>query len=248
MSQPIRDVLHRRTDLSTFVVHLTRERYDEEKNDWVTARQSLEAIMKEGRLRAQRPMGWAKEQDEPDDPSKQSQRVVCFSEVPLEHIYSLVLDIEGRQIKLRPYGLAMTKLTARKLGVNPVWYVDMTPGQEKQWVLRNAIEALRDEAIANTNFHEQEIANLTPFVEQMGTWSQESKKEWWWEREWRHVGNLSIPFRKVIWLCPEDEMDSIREATEDNTAHMIDPRWGLEQIIAHLAGFAPEDVTPFEAK
>lgn len=51
-------------------------------------------------------MGWAKQQDDPNDPSQQSQRVVSFSETPLEHIYSLVADILGRQINLKPHGLA----------------------------------------------------------------------------------------------------------------------------------------------
>lgn len=64
--------------------------------------------------------------------------------------------------------------------------------------------------------------------------------EWWWEREWRHVGDLVLPPHGVIWLCPEDEIDSLNVDQP-----VIDPRWGLEQIIAHLAKFPSEDVTPF---
>jgi hypothetical protein len=29
---------------------------------------------------------------------------------------------------------------------------------------------------------------------------------------------------------------------------LIDPTWGLEQIIAHLAGFPADEWTPFEPK
>jgi hypothetical protein len=34
-------------------------------------------------------------------------------------------EIEDREraIELQPYGLAMTKVIARRFGVNPVWYV-----------------------------------------------------------------------------------------------------------------------------
>jgi hypothetical protein len=126
MAQPIRDVLNRRTDLSTFVVHLTRDR--DELPEPITAREALESIVEERYLRAERAMGMAKDQDDPGDPAKQTQRVVCFSETPLEHIYSLVADIEGRRVRLRPYGLAMTKLTARRMGIGPLWYVNQTTG------------------------------------------------------------------------------------------------------------------------
>ena len=47
----------------------------------------------------------------------------------------------------------------------------------------------------------------------------------------------------MLWLCPEDE--ELVDPEGDPLEPRIDPRWGLEQIIARLAGFAPEDVTPF---
>jgi hypothetical protein len=78
----------------------------------------------------------------------------------------------------------------------------------------------------------------------MGTWPQR-QKEFWWEREWRHVGDLDLPneYRGVLWLCPEGE--ELVGPDGESLEPRIDPRWGLEQIIAHLAGFAVEDVTPF---
>jgi hypothetical protein len=108
----IRDVLNRRTDLSTFVVHLTRER------DGMTARQAFWGIAADQRIRALSPMGWAKDQDDDGDPARQSQRVIAFSETPLEHIYSLVTEIENRLIRLEPYGLAFTKMAARRMGIS----------------------------------------------------------------------------------------------------------------------------------
>jgi hypothetical protein len=78
MATRIDQILHRRTDLSTFLVHLTRS------HNGMSARERLEAIIEEGELTAATPMGWAANQDDADSPAAQSQRVVCFSEAPLE--------------------------------------------------------------------------------------------------------------------------------------------------------------------
>jgi hypothetical protein len=246
MALQIREVLNRRSDLSTFVVHLTRSR------DNVSARDRLAGILEERRIKAFTPMGWAAEQDDPLEPAKQTQRVVCFSETPLEHIYSLVADIEGRQIQLEPYGVAFTKLAARRIGINPIWYIDKTPGQLDSWALANAIDSVKAAAILSGDFHSQPAARLLPLIEQMGTWPQR-QKEFWWEREWRHVGEVVLPLVGCLFLCPEDEIEQLVPARENEPAHewnrrkreFIDPRWGLEQIIAHLAGIPPSDVTPF---
>ena len=152
MPQSIRDVLNRRNDLSTFVVHLTRE-FDD-----VPPADNLRRIIQQRRLKARTPMGWAATQDDSSNLQAQTQRVVSFSETPLEHIYSLVADIASRRVNLRPYGLAVTKMAARRLGVNPVWYVDMTPG--RTWEAAAAVDALRDAAIASGSFHQQPVARF----------------------------------------------------------------------------------------
>jgi hypothetical protein len=115
------------------------------------AEQKLRNIIATRSLGAYTPMGWAWDQDHPTDASQQTQRTVCFSETPLEHVYSLVADIQGRQIKLAPYGLALTKVVARRVGVNPVWYVDMTPSGH-DW-LSEPIRKLKREAIDSGEFH-----------------------------------------------------------------------------------------------
>jgi hypothetical protein len=247
VSLDIGDVLNRRSDLSTFVVHLTRD------SNGTSAADKLTKIIQDRRLVAGSPMGWVSNEDVPDDPEKQSQRVVCFSEVPLEHVYSLVADIAGRKVALKPYGLALTKIKARRLGVNPIWYVDCTPGRD--WEVALALDALRDEAKKGGAFHHSASAKILPFIDRMGSgWSGGGQREFWWEREWRHAGDLSLDKlgRVTLWLCPEDEIDQFRETMKGtkfpgaSKAHFIDPRWGLERIIAHLAG--DDDVSPFNAR
>lgn len=198
-------------------------------------------------------MGWARDQDGPT-PDQQTQRVVSFSEVPLEHICWLAADIAERDIRLAPYGLSFTKLAARRQGINPVWYVDLTPGHD--WRLRDALNDLNAAALATGDLHRQPAARIFPLFDWMGTWPTTGRqKELWWEREWRHVGNLDFsPQDVALWLCPEEEIAVFEQLLVDEQrqrgggivfpAHVIDPRWGLEQIIAHLVGRG-DDVMPF---
>jgi Putative abortive phage resistance protein AbiGi, antitoxin len=247
----VRDVLNRRNDLSTFVVHLTKDGLDQ------TAKERLESIIDEQTIYARKAMGWAEEQDHPSDQQEQTQRVVSFTETPLEHIYSHVVEISRRREKFKPYGVALTKLTARKMGINPVWYVDRTPGQEAQWEVAEAISTLKREAVSSGDFHDQPIAKLLPFFEVMGTWPTTARqKEFWWEREWRKRGHVFLPnmFRGCLILSPEDELDHFEALIKPHLGEAerrrrrrqcIDPRWGLEQIVAHLAGIPDDQVTPF---
>jgi hypothetical protein len=263
----IREVLSRRNDLSTFVVHLTRdiEELDNEGRPFfIPAEQSLRWIIEQRSLKAFSPMGWAKTEDEAANAARQSQRVVCFSETPLEHIYSLVAEIEDRErdIKLEPYGLALAKLTARRSGINPVWYVDMTGGAASHgWDIVKALDRLRDGVVADdragrSDFHSHDLARLFPFIEAMGSWPGRNPKEFWWEREWRHRGDLDLGplWAKIIWLSPADSHADFQRRVEATTPAgevpsrvFIDPTWGLEEIIAKLAGLADEDISVFAA-
>lgn len=245
----IEELIHRRTDLSTFVIHWTRE--FESK----PAPENLISMLKDGKIAARRPMGAAvsKLEEQPDGEDREralaSQRVVCFTEAPLEQAWSFVSYIHGRRVQLQPYGLAFTKRTARRLGVNPVWYVDMTPSGH-EWLIKD-VWSLVDRAIERglSTFNQDPIARIAPFVEGMGSWGDDprARKEFWWEREWRHMGDLTFPLEEVaVILCPEADMAVFEEVNgasspgEARRVPLVDPCWGLEHIIATLAG-VPED-------
>jgi hypothetical protein len=71
-----------------------------------------------------------------------------------------------------------------------------------------------------------------PFIEQMGTWTS-TRKEFTWEREWRHLGDFVFEERDVaLVLCPEAEIEDF-EAIGNYSA--IDPSWSLERMINALA-------------
>lgn len=233
----IKDVIARRTDLSTFLVHLTRD------SEQQTARARLQQILTNWTLVARSPYGAAVRPLADAGLNADSQRCVCFTESPLEHVYWLLREIDDRQIQFRSYGIALPKKEGRRLGINPVWYVDMTPAPGHNWLI-NPINDLIDEAIAAGGFADSRIARVAPFVEQMGTW-QGNRKEFWWEREWRHVGDLPLPDR-IIVLCPEADFPYFQgilaQHQPERSSKFIDPQWGLEQIIGRLAGYMAADI------
>jgi len=251
----IKQVLDRRSDLSTFVIHLTRD------YQGIQALTNLVSIIQHLTIEARSPLGIAKEMDEPANPSAQSQRVVSFTETPLEHIYSFFAELdEERQCKFKPYGIGLTKMQARKLDINPVWYIDKTPGT--QW-LHNPedqyppapLTKLIIEAKRIGDFHSSSIAQITPYIEPIGTWGTH-QREFWWEREWRHVGDFHFNVAQIAFgLCEEERITEFEKwvhslyGTESQypILRFIDPRWGLEEIIAHLAGKTKSDITPFSS-
>jgi hypothetical protein len=236
----IQQLLARRSDLSTFLVHLTRE-----YPPGIPAKNNLKSILYDKEIKAKNPYGSALSNlrylNAETEENLDSQKVVCFTETPLEHIRLLTEKIEGRRYEFEPYGIAITKRTARLWDVNPVWYLDITPGHD--W-LTVPLDRLVDAEIKNETFATSDLAKLTPFIEQMGVGTEgEYFKEFWWEREWRHVGNFSLNTRFIV-ICPEQDYDEVIESLHLNMP-FIDPSWSLEQIIGKLAGFEAKDIDPF---
>jgi hypothetical protein len=176
-------------------------------------------------------------QKEHDD-AVRTQRVVCFTEAPLEQAWSFVCPIAGRRQQLEPYGLAFTKAKARERRVNPIWYIDMTPGHH--WLMNDVWSLVEQASQPGSTFQNDPMAMIAPFVEGMGTWEGKGRKEFWWEREWRHLGDFHFLLDDIaVVLCPEQQMDDFACHTKCDSGRIvprIDPTWGLERIIAVLAG------------
>jgi hypothetical protein len=191
-----------------------------------------------------------------------TQRTVCFTETPLEHAWMMCRPIAGRRFRFNGYGLAFTKAFARSRGVNPVWYLDISRGGRRgEWLTKpvdrlvNAAEASAPNketgATDGSALASADILLLTPFIEQMGP-TADGRKEFWWEREWRHVGDFSFePEHIVVAFAPEDQQASLRgrlkEATDDwyDDLTFIDVNWGLERIVGALANVDAGDLRPF---
>ncbi len=233
VSTDIQTILSRRSDLSTFIVHLTRD------YNGKSAKENLESIVNDWKIEARSIFGAAKTKLEQDNHDLASQKCVCFTEAPLEYLYHMFGKIDDRDYEFAPYGIAITKMLARKKGVNPVWYIDITPGHD--WLM-NPINEFINQSV---NFDTSQISKITPFIEQMGDNrpSGGKRKEFWWEREWRCVGDFPLPER-VLLLCPENEAGEFERLAQeqDYSVRCIDPNWGIEKIIARLAGFKNKDI------
>jgi hypothetical protein len=246
MAKEIGELLHRRSDLSTYLVHLTKSYEGKSPLD------NLVSIMDSKCLQARTAYGMgAGFEDEAD--FLETQKVVCFSETPLEHVWMMCEEIVGRDLSLGPCGLAVSKVWGRRHGVNPVWYIDITTGHD--W-LTVPIDRLADKALADgkrggTPFKNSDIALVLPFLEQMGK-PLSIRKEFWWEREWRHVGPLFLPWPSVVALfAPEEDHETLRQRLQHNPTSQIklppvlDATWGLERMIAALRELPAADIGPF---
>jgi hypothetical protein len=255
MSEQIEDLLHRRTDLSTFLVHFTRD-----SNDGKTASQdNLLSILKKGKLKAPNTYGMAGRLAKRFPEVADTQRTVCFTETPLEHAWMMCRPIADRRFRFDGYGLAFTKSFARRRGVNPVWYLDISQ-RGRDWLtgpVNRLVEAAEAKATGKDGvtdadeLAEAEILRLTPFIEQMGP-ATDGRKEFWWEREWRHAGGFSFePEHVVVAFAPEGQhaslQGSLTEATDDwyDDLTFIDVNWGLERIVGALAKVDAADLGPF---
>jgi len=233
----IRDVLYRRSDLSTFVVHLTKDKT------------SLKSIIRDWKIEAKSVWGLAKNKIKEDTSDEKSQKCVCFTETPFEYLSFLIEKIEGRSFKPGHYGIAITKKLARNKGINPIWYIDISPGNNRdKWITKYIEELIELGKKSEEGFTNHPIAQITPFVEPMGKGNNQDTgesycKEFWWEREWRHIGDFELPNHLII-ICPEDEFPEFEALVQDKEwkPKCIDPNWGLEKIIAHLAGFDNREI------
>jgi len=249
LTMQITEVLARRTDLSTFLVHLSRAA------PGASAKDNLISILQSGRIQARSPYGMAARRLQNVGIDAASQKSVCFTETPLKHVNLLSEEIENRAFRFEPYGIGITRKQGRMRGVNPVWYLDITPGHD--W-LTQPINRLIDQAIESGAFDDQDIARVAPFIEQMGSGPgnaeqglQPYRKEFWWEREWRHVGDFHLPGTFIV-LCPSAEIpqlqaviDALGPLEAPNRVSYLDPTWSLEMIIGKLAGFGGGELGPF---
>jgi hypothetical protein len=233
----INDLLRKRSDLSSFVVHFTRR-----GKDGISPEKNLKSIIRQQTIEARTPFGPAiRSLETKSARDLSSQKCVSFSETPLEHLDCLTEIVPKRSFCLSPYGIAFTKMTARRIGVNPIWYVDITPGHD--WLM-NPINELIDREVKRTRkFRRSPLAQIVPFIEQIGSGMGRSgygyRKEFWWEREWRHRGNFHFSLRDVVvGFSPAMRVGEFERFSQKvgRRIPFIDPKWSLDKMIAHLSG------------
>ncbi len=255
MAQKIEDLLHRRTDLSTFFVHFTQG------IDLGSAQESILKIVKDKEIMALSNFGMAKNlantYSEALKEASLEQKVCCFTETPLEHCWMMVEDIEHRDCEFKPYGIVFSKDFGMKQGLNPVWYLNTTPRTDHLTVpINHMVESCREELdtgrpieMRRREYRDEpksirfEILRTTPFMEQVGA-TTFGRKDFSWEREWRKVGGFKFdPGDVVAVLAPEDRHGVVRQKIEGTNEEwkrravpLLDPKWGLERMVLTLSG------------
>lgn len=181
----------------------------------------------EGReLTAQNPFGIARV----SAPDYESQKTVCFSEIPL-HCLDRLSERRSR------YGIGFTKEYAKSKGAQPVWYIEKDTKQHK------SIEEVINTALSSKAPESNPIWNLTPFIDIPGDYSA-GVYRFEWEREWRCVGNLQFHEIDLAFLIIPEEFheaarDFFRDARDENIGPFygcpyIDSSWSLEKITEAL--------------
>jgi hypothetical protein len=211
----ILELLNRRNDISTFIIHLCRNL------DTQSAGQRLRNILLGNPpvIRAFNNSGlYATDQN-------LDTKAVCFSETPLEHIYTLVADIDNRRCEYQRYGLIFSKDFLREKGASPIWYINhLTIGGSR---IRTAFDNLKQSLTSQQINYFREIA---PFLEY---WDRYPRRDFYWEREWRFKGDFFFNLTDLILgICPESEVEIWER---DFPIRFIDPIWGIDKIIKKVA-------------
>ena len=230
----IEDILHFRTDISPFLVHLTRD------GNSLTAPQALYSIIHDGCLKCSfNPISDVRFGIHISEVSDLTAdgffSAICFTETPLNEIHSL-LEIENRQIDLAPYGLVFLKENLANKGVSPALYINNKNGDKDPLFVALA-------SLASS--HREEALELLPLfavygkkIKGVGAGRRSSgKNEFIWEREWRYPfakGDLEFTDEDVfIGLCPHEQIDAYEELWSG--IQFVDPtrnmKWYADKLI-----------------
>jgi hypothetical protein len=230
----IEDILHFRTDISPFLVHLTRDL------GALTAPAALYSIIDDGCLKCSlNPISDVRfgiHFSEVNDLTADGFfSAICFTETPLNEIHSL-LEIENRQIDLAPYGLVFLKENLANKGVSPVLYINNKNGDKDPVFV--ALGSL-------TSSHRDEALELLPLfavygkkIKGVGAGRHSpGKNEFIWEREWRYPfvkGDLEFSEEDVfIGLCPHEQIDDFEGLCSN--IKFVDPtrnmKWYADKLI-----------------
>lgn len=200
----IDDILHFRSDISPFLVHLTRG------YNGNTASENLESIITDRELIAGEPdisdarlVG----RDYYSMLPEEKQRffgAVCLTETPLNEIHCF-LEIGGRHFNLQPYGLVFLKKPLQERGVSPVIYLNNELNNQYP-----VVQALFQIIERDPDSAQLLLPLVSSFGEKVHPNATEGRVDFGWEREWRFpsaYGSLTFSAEEVfVGLCPDAEI------------------------------------------
>jgi hypothetical protein len=161
----------RRSDVSTFMVHLTRN-----TEDCKSAKENLIDILCTRVIQPRNSKGLFYATDGVRD----SARTVCFAEAQFNAIKHLIGKHQGRGVELSPYGLVFSKDLLIQKGANPVFYINTYASQSRKEAVMDAIKQLDP--------HKQK--EIAPYVEIFGWNGNGGIYDFHRECEWRCSGGF----------------------------------------------------------
>jgi hypothetical protein len=132
-----------------------------------------------------------------------------------------------------------------------VWYVHVHHRWNRagEWLIRpvwdmigDAVRRLNGGEITADQAADLPIFKLTPFIETMGRIRREGRRrEFWWEREWRHVGDFQFSrvIGQAVVLAPASDHAALRAAIQSSwpgNMRLVDVTWSDDQIDGVLVG------------
>ena len=217
------NVTDNRTDISRFMVHLTRDDRGEEHG--ATARANFENMLAIGEITALRPHCLHAKYIPEDKQHRFA--VTCFTETPLSQIKMLTRRIEGRKIKLEPYGFAFKREFLLECGAAQVIQVNSYADNK---TVREGFDRMF-ELVKNSNFCSKMIG-MIPFLSAM-----HERYDFSWEREWRVLGSVKFDLNDLQFvILPEGNAVDLHFKFKKQGIPVICPTWGWEKTVERLIG------------
>ena len=234
----IDQIYSKRSDLSTFLVHLTRDH-----EDGTSAKTSLEEILNSKRLIAKSPSSLFSvllqnnenfNGEESRENFESFLKCICFTETPLDQIKNFIgVNLARGDIKeliYSEYGLVYTQEFVLRNRGNPCFYVATHGNNYLKKSFLNLFGRNEWHQFFNNSSPDSSL-NILPFVNIFGKDGKGDPIDYYWEREWR-IPSSEVKFEEkdiIFGMCPETEIEDYSKKFP--AIKFISVHWSLNKII-----------------
>ena len=250
MDDAIESIRWKRTDLSSFLVHLTK--CHEYGGNELSAFDSLKSILREDENGVCKLVG--------SDGSniglfsgvkcvrdKTLLKSVCFTEAPLDQIKHFEKLFESpSKNDYSSYGLVFEQKYIREMNGNPCFYVNTLGGNSLKMAIisiADLIDCINDlkqrepsQLPICVHNYAQNIEKIFPYFNiygPAGGYADRMTRDYYWEREWRVPGDLNFKHEDVFCGLCEDEV--VEDFSIDYPKiPFICPEWNNDKILKAL--------------
>lgn len=226
--------LSERTDISKFLVHLTRD-----SNEY-SAKENLINILNSQKIEARNyHCLFKKLLDKENSDVQKKFCVTCYTETPLDKLKYLTQKIENRDKEFKPYGIIFLKCGLKdyeECGMkylanyqNPVFYAI----GENRPLIRTLFKEFEQYVDDYKNGKTNDFNLIGALINIVN-----DKHNFQWEREWRTVGDYEFIIPDIVAvIAPSAEHNEIRDNIKYYFADaitFIDVNWNMEQILLNI--------------